>query len=236
MNAEKIRVLLVEDQEIARLGLKLVLERHGGISIAGESENGLSSVAMALEMVPDLVLMDIGLPGIDGIEATRQIKAANPDIKVMMMTSHDHVDDVLAALSAGADGYVLKETSVDLIAAAVKILIMGGVFLDSRIAALLVAMLKTPSPETRADSGATQKPEQPFGLSAREFEILELVVHGFSNPEMAEKLFISNETVKTHMRHIMEKLMVADRTQAAIKALRAGLFVSVPRVKSDANS
>jgi NarL family two-component system response regulator LiaR len=213
-----IRVLIVEDQEITRLGLRIILERTNMVQIIGEAGDGETAVRIALELQPEMVLMDLLMPGIDGIEATRRIKAEAPEIKVLMWTSHDHVDDVIACLSAGADGYALKETKPEGILSAMRVIMDGAVSLDARIARDLMGVV---------NSGNKKKPiekDDKFGLSPRELDILRLLMEGLSNQEMADRLVISAETVKTHMRHIMEKLMVADRTQAAVKALRAGLF------------
>jgi NarL family two-component system response regulator LiaR len=213
-----LRVFIVEDQEITRLGLRLILEKSADIQILGEADNGETAVESALKVAPDVVLMDVGLPGIDGIEATRRIKESNPNIKVVMLTTHDRVDDVFAALSAGADGYCLKETKADAIISAMRVVMDGAVSLDASIARTLLGCIHLEQKKKPAERDAK------FGLSPREMDILELLVEGLSNQEMADRLVISAETVKTHMRHVMEKLMVADRTQAAVKALREGLL------------
>jgi DNA-binding NarL/FixJ family response regulator len=215
----RITVVIVEDQEITRLGLRLVLEQNADVEIVGEADDGQVGVTKALELAPDVVLMDVGLPTIDGIEATRQIKGANPNIRVIMLTTHDHADDVFAALTAGADGYCLKETKADAIVSAMRLVMEGVVSLDSRIARALLT-------HVQLGENAKQTPvkDEKFGLSPRELEILKLLMDGCSNLQMADRLIISPETVKTHMRHIMEKLMVSDRTQAAVKAMRAGIF------------
>lgn len=217
----QITVVIVEDQEITRLGLRLVLEQSEHIKILGEADDGHNAVDTALSLTPDVVLMDVGLPKIDGIEATRRIKEANQKIKVIMLTTHDHTDDVFAALSAGADGYCLKETKPDAIISAMRVVMDGAVSLDSRIAHALFSFIHL------GGGNEKKKPvdrDEKFGLSPREMEILKLLMEGMSNQEMAERLLISAETVKTHMRHIMEKLAVSDRTQAAVKAMRAGIF------------
>jgi NarL family two-component system response regulator LiaR len=213
-----LRVFIVEDQEITRLGLRLLLEKSADIQILGEADNGETAVEAALRAAPDVILMDVGLPGIDGIEATRRIKESNPKIKVVMLTTHDRVDDVFAALSAGADGYCLKETKADAIISAMRVVMDGAVSLDASIARTLLGCIHLEAKKKPAERDAK------FGLSPREMDILELLVEGLSNQEMADRLVISAETVKTHMRLVMEKLMVADRTQAAVKALREGLL------------
>lgn len=218
-NSEPITILVVEDHELTRVGLRLTLERSGDFKILDEATNGLDAVRIAEAGRPDVVLMDIALPGLDGISATKQIKAMLPNTKIVMMTSHEKEDDVFASFAAGADGYCLKGASIAQLELAIKSIASGATWLDPVIAHCVLKSI----PRTQLKD-TTGNPKATFGkLTDREAEVLKHVVDGMSNQEIADKLVLSVETVKTHMRRIMEKLAVSDRTQAAVKAMRQGL-------------
>lgn len=211
MSSDKtIKILIVEDHEITRLGVKAALERIGGFIVIAEAEDGNSAVAKALAEKPDVVLMDIGLPALNGIDATRQIKESVPDVGVIVLTSHEGDQDIFAAFGAGADGYCVKDLPSDQLVMAIRSVHAGAGWIDPRIATRVL----------RAQ--ASQQPADP-PLSQRELEVLRLLVDGLSNQQMADRLCLSIETVRTHVRHITEKMAVSDRTQAAVKALRKGL-------------
>jgi two-component system, NarL family, response regulator LiaR len=196
-----------------QLGLEQALGDYDRFKIVGRTDNGLSGVEMALSLKPDVVVMDIGLPRLDGIAATAQIKAAMPQIRIVMLTSHTAETEILAALSSGADAYCIKGVNVDRLVAAIEAAQDGAVYLDPQIARRVLEHLKPPTrPETNIPS-----------LSGRETDVLRLIVQGYSNPEIAAELFLSPNTIKTHIRGIMNKLAVDDRVQAAVVALRAGL-------------
>jgi len=214
-----ITVLIVEDQLIARIGLRMVIERFPDMKIVGEANNGQSATEKAQSINPSVVIMDVGMPVMDGIEATKQIKQLVPDARILILTSHDQDDDVFAALAAGADGYCLKDASADTLGSAIRGVNQGASWLD---AAISKRVLNSAHKHSVAPARSNPKSSKNL-LSARESEIIALLVEGLSNQKMAERLIISSETVKTHMRHIMEKLAVTDRTQAAVKALRDGL-------------
>lgn len=209
-----IRIMVVEDHHITRLGLRLALEQVPGFEIVAESADGKSAIASALEVMPDVILMDIGLPGVSGIDAVREIKAKEPGIRILMLTSHDREEDVLAALTANCDGYCLKDVAAHQLITAITAVHNGAVWLDPQIATRIIRVYIEHQPIPRTPK---------IVLSDREMEVLTLVVDGLTNQEIADKLVVSPETVKTHMRHLMEKLSVSDRTQAAVKALRDGL-------------
>jgi len=215
--SEQISLLLVEDQEITRLGLKLTLEKIPSFKIVGEAEEGDDAVRQALELKPDVILMDIGLAEVDGISAARRIKEAEPNIRILMFTSHESDDDIFAALAAGADGYALKTIPTSQLILAITTIVDGAGWLDPGIAGRVLRACAS------ASSMSSRSGTEKFSLSPRELEVLSLVVEGRSNQEIADKLVLSLDTVKTHMRHIMEKLSVSDRTQAAVKAMRQGL-------------
>lgn len=226
MSEEKqTRVILAEDDEPTRFWLKLTLQNAKVFDVVGVAGDGQTAVNLSLEHKPDLLLMDIGMPVMDGVEASRKIKEALPDVKIIMFTSHDTDDSVFAALSAGADGYCLKTLSADQLLKAVSSVLDGAAWLDPGIArkVLKAASQAVMESEKEQSSGKATEPVNYFALSARELEVLALLVDGLSNQEIADKLCLGTETIKTHMRHIMRKLSVSDRTQAAIKAMRQGI-------------
>jgi len=214
-NPNLISVMLVEDHHITRLGLRFALEQVEDIKIVAEADDGNAAVSTALRELPTVILMDIGLPGISGIDAALAIKQQKPEIRIIMLTSHSLDEDVLAALAANCDGYCLKDVAADQLVTAIRAVASGGIWLDPRIAKRVIRAFVEQKPAPAPSSDHT--------LSDRELEVLALVVEGLTNNEIAERLILSSETVKTHMRHLMEKLAVSDRTQAAVKALRSGL-------------
>lgn len=208
------RILIVEDDPMMQLGLEQSLSSQPGLTVVGRAEDGYTAIALAKTLMPDIVVMDIGLPRLDGIAATQQIKAALPTTRVVMLTSHTSETEVISALSSGADAYCVKGTSVESLLAAIAAATEGASYLDPQVARLVMDHLKPP---TQASSGMIGQ------LSQREMEVLTLMVEGHSNPEIAAQLFLSPNTVKTHVRGIMNKLAVDDRVQAAVVALRSGL-------------
>lgn len=222
--AENIKVLLVEDHMMIRMGTALVIEKTDGITLIGEAEDGQQGVEMAKELLPDVILMDIGLPVIDGIEATRQIKEFNLNSKILIFTSRESDDDVFAALAAGADGYIMKGATAQQLTAAITAVNEGTAWLDPAIARLVLSNVqRQKSEESATDSINYKAGKNTFGLTEREMEVLALIVDGLSNPEIAEKLFITRATAKAHVHSILQKLYVDDRTQAAVTAMREGL-------------
>ncbi|HEY9868696.1 MAG TPA: response regulator transcription factor [Candidatus Obscuribacterales bacterium] len=231
-----IRALLVEDHLLTRIGLKTVIDRTTDIKVVGEASNGEEAVQSVDQLKPDIVLMDVGMPVMDGIEASRKILEKHPDVKIIMLTSHDNDRDIFASLAAGASGYCLKDVEPDRLYTAIRSVSSGDVWLDSSIAnrVLLHYAAQTkpspaPSPEaaaappTRTEPPTAGRQPLPEPLSQRELEVLRLVVDGLSNQEIADRLIISLATAKTHVRNILNKLAVDDRTQAAVQAMRRGL-------------
>ncbi|WP_013321977.1 response regulator [Gloeothece verrucosa] len=209
-----MRILIVEDDPLMQLGLEQALSDHDDLEIVGQAEDGYSGVQKALELNPDLIVMDIGLPRLDGIAATKQIKEELPHVHVVMLTSHTQQTEVVAALSSGADAYCVKGASLDRLMAAIDAAKDGATYLDPQIARLVLGNLKAPAPQQNLKIS---------NLSERELEVLKLIVEGKSNNEIAEELYLSTNTIKTHVRGIMNKLAVDDRVQAAVVALRSGL-------------
>lgn len=230
----KLRVVLAEDDEPTRFWLKLTLQQSQLFDVVGQAGDGRTAVDLTAQNKPDLVLMDIGMPIMDGVEAARLVKESLPDTKVIMFTSHDTDDSVFAALSAGADGYCLKTLTAEQLLKAVSSVMDGAAWLDPGIARKVLKAAshgvsskdskEQDKDESNAKEGAVSSGAgNPFALSQREMEVLHLLVDGLSNQEIADKLCLGTETIKTHMRHIMRKLSVSDRTQAAIKAMRQGI-------------
>lgn len=212
MALPSLRVLIVEDDPMMQLGLEQSLEDYPELTIVDQANDGYLGVEAALKYRPDLIVMDIGLPRLDGIAATQQIKAALPNVRVVMLTSHTSETEIIAALSSGADAYCIKGADVTRLIAAIAAASEGATYLDPQIARRVIEHLKPPATDNTIGQ-----------LSQREHEVLKLMVDGLSNPEIAAKLYLSPNTVKTHVRGIMNKLAVDDRVQAAVVALRAGL-------------
>lgn len=210
-----IRILIVEDDPIMRVGLKQLLLSQPDKSVVGTAEDGACGVQAASTLKPDLVLIDVGMPHLDGIAATQKIKAILPEVKVLMLTSHTADTEIIAALSSGADGYCVKGIDFDKLLTAIATVQEGAIYLDVQIAQKIVNRLQI-APAKKAKDNFEQ-------LSKRELEVLELIVEGYSNPDIAKQLNLSTNTVKTYVRSIMNKLMVSDRVQAAVTALRSGL-------------
>lgn len=218
-----LTILLVEDHQFTRLGLKLSLEEFEDFTVIGEAEDGAEAVRLGADLKPAVVLMDIAMPVMDGIEAARETRKASPDTKIIMLTSHTSDEEIFAALGAGANGYCLKHISSTDLAAVIRTVAGGAVWLDPGIANRVLCHLATGEQNNSERKSAKAKSGE-ASLSPREKEVLSLVAEGMSNAQIAAKLYLGIETVKTHMRHIMEKLMVSDRTEAAVKAMREGLM------------
>ena len=222
---DNIRVLIVEDHEMTRLGLALVCENTEGIELIGQAENGAKGVKDALELHPDVVLMDIGLPQIDGIKALSLIKEQAPDIKVLMFTSSSSEDDIFNSLSAGADGYIMKGADKNLLIAALQAVSEGAAWLDPAIARLVLSSVKKqPSYNAANETDYTRakKIKNNYGLTERELEVLSLIVEGLNNQQIAQKLCVEISTAKAHVHSILQKLDVKNRTQASRQAVKEG--------------
>ena len=281
---EKIKVLLAEDHALTRIGLKTVLSRTSDIVVIGEAENGQDAIDKVQLLSPDVVLMDVGMPVMDGIEAAGKLKVSHPHVNIIMLTSHDNDSDIFASLSAGAGGYCLKDVLPERLYTAIRSVNAGDIWLDSSIASRVVRLYSgsgaasnagnignlghaggspssagnpssgtgggaastgstftgstfSSSERTAAEAGQPSRestptstfahhqamPELPEPLSPRELEVLSLLVEGLSNQQIADRLIISLATAKTHVRNILNKLAVDDRTQAAVQAMRRGL-------------
>ncbi|MGK5171391.1 response regulator transcription factor [Geodermatophilus sp. CPCC 205761] len=218
--SEPIRVLLIDDEELVRFGLRTVLEASGGFEVVGEAGDGAAGVRAARELRPDVVLTDIRMPGVDGLEATRQILALPDPPQVAVLTTF-HLDEyVYAALAAGAAGFLLKDTPPRQIAAAVRAVADGTATLSPAVTAALIDAYV----DRRAGPRRAEARQRLAGLSERELEVLTLLGSGEPNAEIAGRLFVSEATVKTYVSRLLTKLDLANRTQAAILAHEAGLL------------
>ena len=216
---EMIRLLLVDDQRLMRDGLRILLELETDFEVVGEAEDGARALEYYHEFSPDVVLMDIRMPVMDGVEATRHLRETDPNAKVIILTTFDDNEYVFEGLRAGALGYLLKDVSADELADAIRKVAAGGSMIEPSVARKVVAefaRLAPPTPE------ATEELIEP--LSDREIEILKLVSKGLTNKEIAVRLYLAEGTVKNYVTSILQKIDARDRTQAAIRARELGLL------------
>jgi DNA-binding NarL/FixJ family response regulator len=233
-----IRVVLIEDHDVVRIGLRTVLQKQAGIAVVGEAINGPQGLALLQTTQVDVALVDIGLPGMDGIELTqqfRQFQQAQPDLmtKVIMLTMQGNEDTVLASFAAGADSYCMKDIGVEHLIEAIRMTHGGNAWIDPAIASIVLrqmrqSMVHAPTQKQTIEIRSVE-PEYEQVLASdpvtdREREVLELMVAGCTNVAIAERLFITVGTVKTHVRNILAKLCADDRTEAAVRALRSGII------------
>lgn len=225
---ETIKILLVEDHIMARMGTAMYIKNTAGFELLGQAEDGIQAIDLALRLKPDVILMDIGLPKIDGIEATRKIKENGIETSILMLTSRESEEDVYAALSAGADGYIMKGSNLETLTNAIKSVNAKAGWLDPMIARIVLGSIQNgQSFGTQGLSGNTdvKKGENNvYGLTKKELEVLSLISDGLSNKEISKKLVVSISTTKAHVHNILQKLYLEDRTKAAIKALKEGLI------------
>ncbi|WP_425144745.1 response regulator [Deinococcus sp.] len=216
MREALISVLLVEDHAFTRDGLRVAINFESGLRVVGEARSGEEALEVLARTVaagtgPEVVVLDIGLPGMDGIETAARIKRLYPGLRIVMLTAHNLRAEVLAAMGSGADAYCLKSAEPELLLLAIRAAAAGSAYLDPQIAHHILGSIRAPSPG-------------PSPLTERETEVLRLIADGLGNKEIAAQLEISVSTVKFHIQDILQKLSATDRTQAAVKALRQGLL------------
>jgi len=238
MSSEQIKVLIVEDHKLTRIGLKAILKQVSDIDVVGEAVNGKEAVEMVATLHPDVVLMDVGMPRLDGIQATHLIRSRFPDIRVTMMTSYTNPDTVFASLASGAHGYCIKGSSAEKLKSGLSCTVHGDLWVDKDLAGELLKYVldvkkqvsegQYPGKEKNPGNLETAPAEEPEPqrslLTTREMDVLKLIVDGKSNSEISTDLEITLNTVKTHIKHIFEKLSATDRTQAAVNALKRGVI------------
>lgn len=214
--AESTKLLIVDDHPLFRQGVRLFLENTPGLELVGEGENGEAALAFLENQEADVVLLDLQMPGLDGIETTRRILSLRPETRVLILTSFGSWEKVYTALKTGAAGYLLKDAEPEQLVAAIRAVAAGGSYLGAQAAADLLRHVDS--------QGQPTLPELPEPLSSRETEVLALIAKGMGNREIAEALFVSEKTVKTHVANILQKLNVKSRTQAALYAMRENIL------------
>jgi DNA-binding NarL/FixJ family response regulator len=214
-----IRVLIADDQALVRGGFRMILDAQKDVEVVGEASDGREALAQARELDPDVVLMDIRMPELDGLEATRQLVSGDGSARVLMLTTFDLDEYVYEAMKAGASGFLLKDVRPEQLAEAVRVVAAGDSLLAPAITQRLIAeFVRRPPP----GSGA---PTELSELTERELEVLKLIARGLSNGEIASELFVSEATVKTHVTHVLSKLKLRDRVQAVVLAYESGLVL-----------
>ena len=210
-----IRLLLADDHRLLREGLRRSLTEEG-FEVVGEAADGEEAVDLVDELMPDLVLMDVTMPNLNGVEATKRIHEKHPEVRIVMLTMHADAEVVADAIRGGANGYLVKDCSTDEIAAAIRLAVSGETALSPQLAASMLGELR------RLDRG--QETDDDRLITKREEEVLQLIADGCSTPEVAQQLFISQKTVKNHLAAIYQKLDARDRTQAVVRAVRMGII------------
>ena len=223
MTEAPVRVLLVDDDDLMRAGLKAVLSSDAGVEVVGEAGSGRAAVEQVRALHPDLVLMDVRMPDLDGIAATREVTAASPDVKVVILTTFEQDDYIFGALNAGASGFLLKRSGPEELLAAIHTVAAGDSLLSPSVTRTVIdRMARQPTPEI----GPSRLLDS---LTPREREVLVLLARGLSNSEIAAELVIEESTVKTHVKRILMKLRLRDRIQAVVFAYESGIVQPGPR-------
>ena len=222
MKNELVNVVIIEDYKLTRVGLRSTLNEFENIEVIGEAEDAVKGLDVIKRCQPNVILMDLGLPGMNGIEATQKVKEISPNSKVIILTSHDREEEVLAALGSGASAYCLKDIDPYTLASVIKNVAKGACWLDSAIAKVALSLF--PRPENITLQNTREISDARAQLTEREFEVLRLLVKGKSNTEIAKELIVSVHTAKAHVCSILQKLCVDDRVQAAVKAIKENII------------
>jgi DNA-binding NarL/FixJ family response regulator len=213
-----VRVLLADDQALVRSGFRMILESRPEIEVVGEAEDGFEAIEATRRLLPDVILMDVRMPNLDGVEATRRLVARGTESRILILTTFDLDEYVYEAIRAGASGFLLKDVRPQELVDAIHVVAKGDALLAPSITRRLLDRFAEQAPQDRA-----KPPPQLESLTERELEVLKLVAKGWSNAELAEKLFLSETTVKTHVSSVLRKLGLRDRVQAVVVAYEAGL-------------
>lgn len=219
---DPIRVLLVDDQALMRMGFAMVLDAEEGLEVVGEAGDGASALTQVRALAPDVVLMDVRMPGMNGIEATERITAEFPDVRVLVLTTFDLDEYAFAALRAGASGFLLKDAEPAALTAAIRTVASGDAVVSPRVTRRMLELF-APHLPIHADARRGHADPRLDALTPREFEVLRAIARGLSNVEIATEFFVSEATVKTHVGNVLAKLAVRDRVQAVILAYESGL-------------
>lgn len=221
--SKAVRVIIIEDYKLTRVGLKFALNEIENINVIAEAQNAEIGLELIKKEQPDVVLMDLGLPGINGLEATSRVKSISPNTKVIILTSHDREEEVIASLGSGASGYCLKDIDPITLSGVIKNVAKGACWIDSNVAHLALKLFPKPQNSeiiNHTHTGIDVKAR----LTERENEVLKLLVQGKSNTEIAQELIVSVHTAKAHVCSILQKLCVDDRVQAAVKAIKENII------------
>src|SRR5215208_1443693 len=222
MQDETKRLVLADDHHLLRRGFRSLLSGEPGLEVVGEASTGLEAIELCRSLAPDLILMDVRMPEMDGITATRRIKSEQPGVSVLMVTMHENPDYLLEALDAGAAGYVLKDAPADRLINAVRRTLEGESPLNQELATRLLRQLAEEKQDTPSHTPPRHYEPLEDALTPRETEVLELLTTGQTNQQIAKHLTVSKGTAKVHVERIIRKLQVSDRTQAAVRALQLG--------------
>ena len=217
------RVLICDDQSLVRGGFRMIIEARPGLEVAGEAEDGLQAIQLARDTEPDVILMDVRMPNLDGIEATRQIVASGSRARILVLTTYDADEYVYAAIQAGASGFLLKDAQPAQLAEAIQVIAAGDALLAPSVTRRLLAQFAQALPAGQATPAPALSE-----LTARETEVLRLLASGLSNAELAQRLFVSEATVKSHVSSLLRKLGLRDRVQAVVLAYEARLVTPGP--------
>jgi DNA-binding NarL/FixJ family response regulator len=224
-----IRVLLCDDQALVRGGFRMILEARPDLQVVGEADNGVQAIELARQAAPDVILMDIRMPDLDGVEATRRIVASGSPARILVLTTYDADEYVYAAIRAGASGFLLKDARPQQLAEAIRVIAAGDALLAPSVTRRLLGQFASALP-----AGQASVPPSLSVLTSREAEVLRLLASGLSNAELAARLFVSEATVKSHVSSLLRKLGLRDRVQAVILAYEAGLVTPGPQTPDPA--